>query len=85
MAADIQQFLRLQSDDYLTELRNKLAEDLLSNRLETSFSLNGKSGAQAVHVPVLELAAALAQVLEDKGLISEDAELTPRMTLPRFV
>lgn len=85
MTADLRPFLRLQSDEYLTALRDKLAEDLLSNALETSFSLNGKSSGKTVHVPVADLASQLTEVLEERGLVPSGAEPTPRMTLARFV
>lgn len=82
--ADLRPFLRLQDNAYLEELRDKLAEDLLANVKTTSFTLNGKSGGQETHVPVPDLAAALTEVLEERGLVPAGNEPTARMTLARF-
>jgi hypothetical protein len=84
MASDIKAFLRLQSADFLTALRDKVSEDILANRLETSMSLNGKSSGQQVVIPVADLAAQLADVLEQRGLIPDGLTAAPRMTLPMF-
>lgn len=70
--ADIRQFLRLQTNDYLEAMRDKVAADLLANVQTTSFSLNGKTGAQAVHVPVADLAEQLTQVLSERGIVPAD-------------
>lgn len=82
---NLKAFLRLQSKDFLSALHEKVKEDLLANRMETSMSLNGKSSGQQTHVPVAELAADLAEVLEARGLIDEDLDPAPRMTLPMFL
>lgn len=84
MTADLRPFLRLQTDDWLTALRDKVAEDLLANVLTTSFSLNGKASGQTVHVPLDRLAEALTEVLEERGLIPAGNERTARMTVARF-
>lgn len=84
MAADLRPFLRLQSNDWLEALRDKLAEDLLANVKTTSVSLNGKASGQETHVPIDVLAEHLTAVLEERGLIPGDASQTVRMTLPRF-
>lgn len=81
--ADLRQFLKLQSDDWLTALRDKLAADLLSNVQTTSVSLNGKTGGQSVHVPTADLAEQLADVLQERGLVPSDYTRT-RLTLARF-
>lgn len=82
--ADIRQFLRLQSNDYLEAMRDKVAADLLANVQTTSFSLNGKTGAQAVHVPLSDLAEQLTQVLSERGLVPSDYNDGNSMGLVRF-
>lgn len=85
MTADLRPFLRLQSDDYLEALRDKLSEELLSNVKTTSVSINGKSSGQETHVPIAELAQHLTEILEERGLIPAGNAKTVRMTVPRFV
>lgn len=85
VTADLRPFFRLQSNDYLEALRDKIAADLLSNVQTTSVSLNGKTGSQMVHVGIADLASQLADVLQERGLIPSGSVATPRMTLARFV
>lgn len=81
---DARPFLRLQSDDYLTAMRDKVAEQLLANVQITTLSINGKSGAQSPHIPVISLANQLTEILEERGLGPDGHEPKPRMTLARF-
>jgi hypothetical protein len=82
--ADIRQFLRLQSNDWLTALRDKVAADLLSNVQTTSISLNGKTTGQTVQVAIADLAEQLTTVLEERGLVPESHTNSARMGLARF-
>jgi hypothetical protein len=84
VVTNVKAFLLLQSNDWLTALRDKVAEDLLANRLETSMSLNGKSSGQQTHVPIADLSEALAEVLVQRGLEDTDLDPPARMTLPMF-
>lgn len=81
---DIRPFLRLLSADELTALRDKVKADLLSNVRLTTLSMAGKASGQEQHVNTAELASQLAEVLEEKGLVPEDFQSTPRMTVARF-
>ena len=58
MAANITNFLRLQTDVWLTKLSDKVAADLLQNVEFTSLSLGGKAVGQkqAIRTDVLALA-----------------------------
>lgn len=82
---DIRPFLRLQSLDYLTALRDKVTAELLSNVRFTNLSVNGKASGQDTHLPVAVIGEQLAEVLEEKGLVPANHETKPRMTLARFV
>lgn len=83
--SDLRPFLRLQSDEWLAALRDKLAEDLLANKRTTSFSYVGKSGTTQAEVDTAELASQLADVLMARD-IDDAAEQAPaRCTVARFV
>jgi len=78
-------FLRLQSDSYLTDLRDSIATEIASNVEYTSISMGGKSSSQKKVVSTIKLATALAQVLIERDLQGGDYEEKERMTHVRFV
>jgi hypothetical protein len=82
---DIRPFLRLQSDDWLTALRDKLASDLLANVRYTAITLNGKTTAQDTQFQTAEMAKQLAEVLIERGLQGAAYIAPTRTTLARFV
>ncbi len=82
---DLRPFLRLQSDDWLTALRDKVADDLLRNVRYTAITLNGKTTAQENQFQTGELARQLADVLIERGLQGDSYVAPTRMTLARFV
>ena len=85
MAANITNFLRLQTDDWLTSLATKVADDLLENVEYTSLSLGGKAVGQQKAVKTDVLAEQLALVLTERGLggAQQDAA-RPRQTVAQF-
>ena len=77
-------FLRLQSDSYLTDLRDSIATEIASNVEYTSISMGGKSSSQKKVVSTIKLATALAQVLIERDLQGGDYVEKERMTKVRF-
>lgn len=82
MTDDFRTFLRLMSDDWLTALRDRVAEDILARTRTTSFSYVGKSGTTELEIPTPALAQQLAEVLGERGI--GGAQPVTRMTLARF-
>jgi hypothetical protein len=77
-------FLRLQTDTYLTTLRDTIATELASNVEYISISMGGKSSSQKKVVSTIKLATALAQVLIERDLQGSDYVAKERMTRVRF-
>ena len=84
LVMNIRKFLRLQTDGYLTTLRDAISSDLSANVEYTSLSMSGKSVSQKTMVRTVELADALADVLIERGLQGSDYEAKTRMTRARF-
>jgi hypothetical protein len=82
---NLKRFLRLQTDSYLTTLRDKVATELAGLVQFTSLSMSGKTVSQRNLVKVTDLADALAIVLIERGLQGSDYKEKTRMTLARFV
>ena len=80
----IKKFLRLQTDSYLTTLRDKVATDLSDNVEYTSLTMAGKSVSQRNMVKTVDLADALADVLVERNLQGSDYKAPTRMTKARF-
>jgi hypothetical protein len=81
---NIRKFLRLQTDGYLTTLRDAISSDLSANVEYTSLSMSGKSVSQKTMVRTVELADALVDVLLERGLQGSDYKAKTRMTRARF-
>ena len=80
----LRNFLRLQTDTYLTTLRDKLSSDISSNVEYTSLSMGNKSTSTRQMVKVDQLAEDLAEVLIERGLQGSDYAKKTRMTRARF-
>ena len=79
---DLRPFLRTQSDSFLTSLQSTVAEAISQNTFHVSLQVAGKGVSQRRDIPVLKLAAQLADVLEERGLATSIA--SERMTIARF-
>ena len=77
-------FLRLQTDSYLTSLRDTLSTEISSNVEYTSLSMGGKASSQKKVIKTIELAEALAAVLIERGLQGSDYKEKERLTHVRF-
>ena len=78
-------FLRLQSDSYLTDMRDALALEISAYLEYSSISVGGKSSSMRKLIRVEALAVALADVLIERGLQGSDYVKKERMTQARFV
>jgi len=85
MGMNIRLFLRLQTDIYLTTLRDKLATEISDNVEFMNLSLGGKSISKRNLVKVTELAEALAVILVERELQGSNYKEKTRMTRVRFV
>ena len=85
MAANIRQFLRLQTDTWLTTLRDTVATAIVDNVEYTALNVGGKSVGQRRSIPTAELAEALADVLTERNLGGDQqTNVKPRQTLAQF-
>jgi len=83
---NIRNFLRLQTDSYLTDLRDKVSTELAANNDEfMSLSMGGKNVSKRKLVKTTELCDALAAVLIERNLQGSDYKAKTRMTRVRFV
>ncbi len=83
-AVDIKAFLRLQTDAWLMQLRDKVAADLLENVEYTALNFAGKSVGQRQRVSTARLAAQLAEILVERDLAPTGHNPQPQMTIARF-
>jgi len=81
---DIRPFLRLQTNAWLTALRDKLATDITNNVVYTSLSFAGKAVGQQEAMNTIALAQQLADVLVERGQEGSDYKAKDRMTVARF-
>ena len=81
---NVRKFLRLQSDSWLLNQRDVLANQLATNVEYTSLSMGGKSVGQRTRIRVVDYADALVDVLVERGIEGSDYTKPTRMVRARF-
>ena len=82
---DLKAFLRLQTDAWLLELRDKVASDLAKNVSYTNLSMGGnKNVSQQQLVKVEQLASDLAIVIVERGLQGTEYKAPTRLSVGRI-
>jgi hypothetical protein len=82
--SDLRPFLRLQTDSYLTSLRDSLATEISDNVEFHSLQMSGKGVSSRKVIKVEKLASWVAQVLIERGLQGSNYKAADRMTVARF-